>query len=218
MKATLTFLLSLGFLIGTTAKGAEDPYSAPDDSWISFSGTVTSTEADSFMLDYGDGLITVEMDDWDMDADGYKLMEGDKVTVNGYVDDDLYDTRTIEASSVYVEDLNTYFYASATDEEDAPKPENPSETTKTPVQVGDFEMTGTVTSIAGRDFTIDTGQNQITVDTLGLDYNPMDEEGYQQVEEGDRVRVSGTFDKTLFENLELEADQIVTLADASRAE
>ncbi|HSO22154.1 MAG TPA: hypothetical protein VLT81_04555, partial [Chondromyces sp.] len=90
---------------------AEDPYVEPDDSWISLSGTVKAVTADAFTLDYGKGMITVEMDDGDRDADGYKLIEGDKVTVNGVIDDGLFETRTIEASSVYVEKLDTYFYA-----------------------------------------------------------------------------------------------------------
>ena len=39
------------------------------------------------------------------------------MTVYGRVDDDLYETTTIEASSIYDQDLGTYFYASAADEE-----------------------------------------------------------------------------------------------------
>ncbi|MDZ7782331.1 MAG: hypothetical protein U5K56_05075 [Halioglobus sp.] len=69
-------------------------------------------------LDYGQGNITVEMDDSDRDADGYKLIEGDRITVSGVVDDDFYESTKIEAASVYVEELGTHFYASSIDEED----------------------------------------------------------------------------------------------------
>lgn len=61
-------------------------------------------------------LITVEMDDWDWYAEGAALSEGDRVTVYGFIDDDFYELRSIEASSVYVDDFNTFFYASGLDE------------------------------------------------------------------------------------------------------
>lgn len=49
----------------TLPADAEDPFSKSDRSWISLSGVVAATSNDSFVLDYGEGLITVEMDDWD---------------------------------------------------------------------------------------------------------------------------------------------------------
>lgn len=48
---------------------AQDPYARADDAWISISGTVALPTASAFMLDYGDGVITVEMDDWDTYGD-----------------------------------------------------------------------------------------------------------------------------------------------------
>lgn len=97
----------LGLVSTPPATAAEDPVTRPDDTWINISGTVESVDRDAFILDYGEGLITVEMDDGDRDADGYKLIKGDKVSVSGIIDDDLYETRTIEASSVYVENIGT---------------------------------------------------------------------------------------------------------------
>lgn len=49
------------------------------------------------MPNYGNGSITVEMDDGDRDADAYSLDEGDNVTVYGMIDDDLFESATIEA-------------------------------------------------------------------------------------------------------------------------
>ncbi|MFP4521706.1 MAG: hypothetical protein ACLFQK_06125 [Fibrobacterota bacterium] len=63
----------------------------------------------SFELDYGEVIVTVEMDDWDWYKEGKGIIEGDEVTVYGAVDNDTYEMTTIEASSVYVEDLNAYF-------------------------------------------------------------------------------------------------------------
>ena len=44
-----------------SSKGEKSPYMQPDDTWISLSGTVTSVSRDSFTLDYGKGVVTVEM-------------------------------------------------------------------------------------------------------------------------------------------------------------
>jgi uncharacterized protein YdeI (BOF family) len=104
-----------------TAGAALDPATrlaaATDGNWINLSGTVLSTAPSTFALDYGPGNITVEMDDWDWYQEGKALVPGDQVVVTGKVDDDLYQSKRIEASSVYAKNLNTYFYASGADEE-----------------------------------------------------------------------------------------------------
>lgn len=190
---------------------AQDPYQKPDDSWISISGTVQDVGADIFVLDYGDGLITVEMDDGDRDADGYKLVEGDKVTVNGIVDDDLYETATIEASSVYVESIGTYFFASPLDEEDVTL--DTFVTITAPIETSSTVVQGTVTRVDDDEFTLDAGPRELRVEVDDMPYNPLDDKGYQKIEKGDRVSVYGRMDDDLFEGRELEADSVVTLSD-----
>lgn len=186
---------------------AKNPYAKPDDSWISISGTVESVSPDSFILDYGDGVITVEMDDGDRDADAYKLLAGDKVTVNGLIDDDFYELTTIEASSVYVEKLGTTFFASAVDEEDY------LVTVTTPIVVSATTIQGTVTAVDDEEFTVNTGLKATRVDVEKMAYNPLDMEGYQRIEVGDYVRVTGTMEKEFFEGRELMAETIVELID-----
>ncbi len=187
---------------------AGDPEKKPDDAWISVSGTVVSALPDSFRLDYGDGVITVEMDDFDFYAEGKALLANDEVVVYGKIDDDMFEKRTIEASSVYVENLNTHFYASATDEEDfAPW------TVRLPIVVGEVELTGTVISTEGREFTVDTGVNTLKVDTVDMGYNPMDDKGYLRIEPGDRVKVNGDLDTALFDDANVSADWIIELQD-----
>lgn len=201
---TLLSIATLVLFVAVPAM-AEDPYMEPDDSWISLSGTVTAVTPDAFSLDYGKGMITVEMDDGDRDADAYKLIEGDKVTVNGIIDDDLFETRTIEASSVYVEKLDTYFYASAADEEDT------FVTYWSPVVVSRTVVQGTVTEVNDEEFVLNTGARTVTVEVEEMPYNPLDDEGYQKVDVGDRVSVTGTMDYDLFEGRELVADSLVIL-------
>lgn len=211
LKATTllgTFLLAVCLATGVAvADSPENPYARADDTWISISGSVKSVTADSFTLDYGDGIVTVEMDDGDRDADGYKLLEGDKVTVNGRIDDDFYETTKIEASSVYVEKLGTYFYASAADEEDYFH-----YSIATPVVIADTVLQGRVTEVGGGEFTVDTGLRELTVEVDEMAYDPLDDEGYQKIQKGDRVRVHGRMDTDLFEGRELEASSVIELS------
>lgn len=201
----LSLIAILGLIFATPA-AAEDPYAARNDSWISLRGTVVSSTPSSFELDYGEGIVTVEMDDWDWYGDAYGIIAGDEVTVYGKVDDDLYETTSIEAASVHVKDLNTYFYASAADEEDVLWPFGTTLYVDT-----DLQLSGEVTDISGREFTLDTGNRKIQVDTSAMYYNPLDDKGYQQINEGDHVQVSGDLDSDLFERTELMAEFVTTI-------
>ncbi|WP_201244215.1 hypothetical protein [Halochromatium salexigens] len=185
---------------------------APDDSWISVSGTVESVTHDAFVLDYGEGVMTVEMDDGDRDADGYRLVRGDNVTVNGRIDDDLFEARTLEASSVYVENIDTYFYASAFDDEAI---NDVIVTVQTPVVISATTVQGTVTEVGSEEFVVDTGLSKVRVEVDELAYNPLDDEGYQKIEVGNRVSVTGQIDDDLFEGRELVADSVITLSSSS---
>lgn len=193
-----------------TAPAQEDLAGQPDGSLIGLTGTVTSTTADSFKLDYGKGMITVEMDDWDAFGDAWPLVDGDQVTVYGAVDNDLFEKTTIEAGSVYVKDLNTFFYASAADEE-----EYGQWVIDIDAELGDVTYIGTVKSVSPltNTFTIDTGLMELSVDTSGLLYDPLDDEGFQQIDVGDRVSVDAVIDRDFIGDQDLLAESVVTLAD-----
>ena len=205
VQRALTAIFALGLLLALPAAATEDPYLQPNNAWISLSGTVKSVAPDSFTLDYGEGIVTVEMDDGDRDADAYKLIEGDKVTVSGVIDDDLFETTTIEASSVFVESINTYFYASPEDEEDA------LVIATAPVVVAETYVQGTVTDVAINEFTLDTGTRKLKVEVDGMPYDPLDDEGLMKIEVGDRVSVRGHMDHDFWEGQELEADSVTKI-------
>lgn len=202
----LNFLTLTAMSLLATPAIAQNPYAKDDNSWISINGTVTTVSADQFELDYGDGVITVEMDDGDRDADGYKLLTGDEVRVSGLIDEGFFETTTIDASSVYVKNIDTYFYASAIDDEyygyDVVSPL----TTDTIVE-------GTITSVSVDDeeFTLDTGVQMLTVEVDELTSNPLDSEGYQQLDVGDTVRVNGEIDYDFFQGRVFEADYVTNL-------
>lgn len=207
--------MAIGLFAGAeTVQAADDnpnPYLKADESWISISGTAVDVDDESFTLDYGEGTVTVEMDDWGWDNEDETgaMLEGDKVTVYGEVDDDLYETTTIEASSVYVEPLGTYYYASSADEEY--DDDYDYWIVGDEIDVGEMTVRGTVTSESGREFTIDTGARELTIDTIEMSYNPLDDSGYLGIDKGDYVSVSGEMDIDTWEERELMADSVVTL-------
>jgi uncharacterized protein YdeI (BOF family) len=184
-----------------------NPYAQADDSWISLSGTVNAINRDSFTLDYGERTITVELDDADRQAETYALRMGDKVTVNGMIDDDFFETSKIEASSVYIEKLGRHFYASALDEEDFA-----TVTYLVPID-GGVAVHGLVTEVNGDEFTIDNGLRSVRVDVGDMSYDPLDDQGYQKVEVGDVVRAVGRVDDGFFEGRELMASSVTTLVE-----
>lgn len=208
MLRTTLALSTLALSISVAAQNFENK---PDQTWISVSGTAIETNPSSFMLDYGDGQITVEMDDWEwFEEEGHGLIEGDNVTVYGEVDDDFAENAKIEASSVYLEDLGTYFYANSADEESG----EPNKTLDVIAMdtTNIVDLNGTVSSVNNveEEFTIDNGIQQWTIDVSGMDYNPLDKKGFQQIEKGDYVSVSGEFSNNLVESLEIEAERVTT--------
>ena len=180
MNTRIKLAVAVAAALGSAQALATDPYVAPtnpylkpDGSWISISGTVVEPTTDAFTLDYGSGVVAVEMDDWDSVGDAIGLLDGDKVTVYGAIDDDLFEVTKIEAGSVYVESLNTYFYANSDDEEGAALTPYVWYTA-TPIDSGLVTVRGTVTGVDKDDqeFTIDSGASKLTVDAAHVGYNP----------------------------------------------
>ena len=208
----LTMAAGTGTAIAQDAEtpGEPNPYEMPDDAFVTLTGTVTEASADGFVLAYDDGAVVVEMDDWDSWGDAWGIAEGQSVSVTGAIDDDLLETTTIEAASVYVAELNTNFYASPADEE--------SLRTWRPYEASTMEgmatFNGVITDVKADEgeFTLDTGLYNFDVETDAMDYDPLDDEGFQKLRIGDVVTVTGELTDPLFEDRELVADYIITSA------
>ena len=181
---------------------AERLAAATDQSWINLRGTVVTAGPNAFVLDYGAGEITVEMDDWDWYREGSALLPGDSVVVTGKVDDDLWQAKRIEAGSVYVKKLDTYFYASGADEE---------ELQESTVYVASgptySDTTGYVTAAEGQELTVNSGAGEVRVDLTRLKGKQK-----QPVKVGERVYVWGDLDVESGERTEIMARGIVRLA------
>ena len=212
---TLLMMLVMAFSIGAYAekpmeKPTEKPKSYPDGTWLNIDGTVDRVGPNMFVLDYGEGNITVEMDDVDRDADAYALKKGDKVRVSGMVDDDLYESATIEAGSVYVENIGTTFHADAMKEEDSYLAGN------MPVVVSRGTVQGRITIVADDSFTLDTDDRKLTVKVNTMPYDPLDNAGYQQLKVGDYVSVTGAIQRGFFDHKILKATSVTTFFDGSK--
>lgn len=194
-----------------------------DGSNIVITGEVVRSSHDSFTLDYGTDTILVEMDDWDIYKKSAPLALGEKVTVYGVIDDGLYETRTLEAASVFAHNRNTYYYAAAVDEEGdrVNYYYPPVVSTGDAAQLEDgnwLSLSGRVVEVNSQEFTIRTGGGKtVRVDTDTMSYNPLDTEGLQQVRPGDLVYVSGKMEEGFFEADEIKANSVTTLSQARAA-
>ena len=203
MKNTHIMTLAV-FALFSASAAAENPYAKENNSWISINGEVDSVSTDQFELDYGEGNITVIMED--EDRKGYQLKKGDDVRVSGLMDDNFYNDSVIEAGSVHVKNANTYFYAGAMDEQDI------DFTVMSPI-LRDTVIKGNITHVSLKDeeFTLDTGIQMLTVEVDELLTNPLDNEGYLQLSVGDRVSVNGKIDNDLFEGRVFEAVSVTKI-------
>jgi uncharacterized protein YdeI (BOF family) len=176
--------------------------SATNLDWVTITGEVKSAVGESFVLDYGAGDITVEMDDFDWYNENV-LLPGDDVTITGLVDNDFYERRTIEASSVYIDKLQAFRYASSADEEGGYYAHPLARYATDDEWIG---ISGTVVSREGEELTVNTGPQEIEVDTEDLARTP-------DVSEGDRVSIYGKMDDNeLFDDRELEAYSVTVLS------
>jgi len=58
---------------------------------------------------------------------------------------------------------------------------------------------------------LNTLGGDVVVDTKTMNFNPLDDAGYVQIQEGDRIHVSGEFDINLFDKNEVNAKNIFTI-------
>ena len=222
-KLTAALLL---FVVSITIPGyllADSPKQKPDQSWITVSGTAVETSDHGFTLDYGEGLIVVEVDDWDWFPEGQDIVRGHQVTVHGRIDDDMYEARSIEAGKVFIKDYKSMFVSpsyvssyleviSANPSDEELSAEVYAKSQFNPVTDGTkVTITGKIAGVDKRSFTISTGANKLEVDTRQLGYNPLDDKGYQRIDKGDTVTVVGTLDIDFFDDKKLVADDITKL-------
>lgn len=165
---------------------------------ITMQGTVSDVDDGDFTLRTRHGMVEVDGDDIFDDDNAFQLANGDQVTVSGTVDDDLFESREIDARSVHVDKVDVTFTT-----QNDPVDGYTQNTNRSAEHGG--ELSGRVLSIGDGEFSIASGGGTVTVDVDELANNPLDDEGFPILEVGDRVRVSGEMDDGWFEDREFEA-------------
>lgn len=208
-----------GFLtIGVAAMPAVGQETEPtlplgDGRWVSVSGDVASIMGDGFYLDYGEGVIFIEMYDKFGFVEDTPVDVGSVVTVQGAIDKDLYEERTIEALSVYLQSRHTFYYALASDEENGGYP---AHAVTPPIEVegsSGITVSGEIGAIEGRKVMIEAGGIDLTADTSTLGYDPTDDLGFPALDEGDLIQVTGSLSEEFFEDHVLRAETVTLLND-----
>jgi len=186
-------LLSTAAFAQTTGKGDMTLKEASDGSWIGISGTVESSSAGSFALDYGEGTIKVNVDP--NATNPHQFIANEAVTVYGILDEGFFKASTINALTVYLD--SEMIYTCSSDGADS------KVASFVPVLRTGTLIHGRVTKVSGNTFMVDEAGTMITVDTSALNGKAMSEE--PKVEVGDRVTVSGAMTKGFFSGRTLEA-------------
>ena len=202
LTSTALTLLSTGSLLATS------PYTLPNNSWVELEGRVTAVDSRSFFVDYGEGEIRVELDDYDWFEEAYNVLENDRVKVRGKIDADPNEERSIEAETVLLKDHGVTLKANADDEEDLTVNFVPPLPTKS----SDKELKGTVESFQNGLMIVKTAKDTYRVDlkdsslrsTAGkaISYN---------LHTGDFVSVVGKDHNKLFGADEFDASTVYVL-------
>lgn len=218
----LTALSTLAMLLSPTLAASADygrsetgrPLAGKvDGEWVSLNGKVKDVDVETFTVALNGTEITVEMDDYDWYNENV-MLPGDEVTVTGVLDNDFYERRTIEASSVYVQKLGRYYYANSDDEEGGYYSSYLAGTGLIGAKEGDWlSLVGTVIEIGESEFRLDTGPQIVSVETDGLTYDPLKPDSLNRLKIGDRVSIAGEMDDAdFFEAREIEASSVVILS------
>ncbi len=157
-------------------------------SWVTVSGRVVSVQDHCIAVDHGDGTITIRLTDWSSSAKGaLGIQNGDEALATGHLDGSFFRGHGVRADSLYVKRLKTRFHQNGLRDVGVTPP----------VPIGArprFVLDGVIEQTEGRWFTLKTDIGAFSVDTTAMAYDPLDEQGHQQLDEGDVVRVSGPLD------------------------
>lgn len=187
---------------------AQDVKKTEENSWISLNGTVVAKDKTGFEIDYGSGLIRVQMNNWQWYNADHPIQLGDNVRVNGLVEDDQGEKPIVEADSIFIKDLNTYIFREGANDIFQPAID----------QERVFQLQGTIVGTNNRRFTMNLGSRKVIIDTTELPYNPLDDKGYQQLKVGDTVQVTGELkkDNAPFNTNAVMANTVTTLLEDER--
>lgn len=191
MNKKLSLTLIIAFLFFNIAFASGE--------FVTISGKVSKVEADSFNLMSQGRKIIVGTYGNNWDADGFRLVKGDVVIVTSKIDQDFIKNKKIEADSIYVKSLKTYFYKKDKSDEATPfLSANLYNQDKLPESTS-IELQGEITDVNERNITVNTGFRKVLVSTKEMNFNPLDKVGLTRVKKGDQVKVTGVISDSFFQ-------------------
>ena len=199
---TATLLLVIAFFGSPLQAELKSPFQMKNGAEIRLAGEVTKAGAHSFKLDYGKGSILIEVDDYDSYEEGYNVEIGDQVVVWGKVDADPGETRTIEASEVYIPSVDLRIEVCADDEED-PRDRAIAQRLSNGTKV---ELQGVIKNIKSEVCTIQCSKGNLEIHLSSL--------GKQQRKNlllGQAIKVSGVYKNRLLRNDMIVAHNMETV-------
>lgn len=177
---------------------AIDPATLEQGAWIGINGTVGMVGPNSFFLDHGDSTVIVGLTGEILRE--YDFIRGQKVTVYGKIDQDLFQKNVIKARAVVIEGSEGAEHT-VIGEEDKVK-------VITASYVPTSVIHGMVTAVTEKRIVIDQGENKISIDTSELSFDPKDEQGRVQVKQGDLVTVQGVVERGLWDTRTMKATSL----------
>lgn len=202
--ATLALLGFFNLPLSADDAKTVSPWDKDDGQWITIAGTITKVSNDSFQLVYGKGAIEVEFDGYRSTNRAYQFSEADKVIVTGRVDADKDQKRSIEAGSVYVRNLGKSYFAEADDEEEVIAKLRKATSNGTSLVVS-----GQLISMVKHNIVINTGYQNIQVNTRALPAGSLDSSGLLPFDIGDALTVYGVVSDGFSDAEKLTAAYIV---------
>jgi hypothetical protein len=181
----------------TRTRGTTDPHDLDEGSWIGIAGNVESTSPGSFVLDYGDGTIKVELEP--SSTKQHAFIKDEQVRVFGVVDAGFFKGKTIQAHAVYVESMKSYVCTTEGAEAVC--------STFAPTILSGVVVYGRVTAVDKNSVKVDEGDRVIEIDTSALTSAESGAPQPAAVQVGDVVTVLGHMDEGLFSR-KLKADSI----------
>jgi hypothetical protein len=171
-----------GDVLPPPAEAPVDLEAKPSGAWIAIDGTISTVGGRSFILAYDGGTVPVAYGGEALRE--HQFQQGEKVTVFGWVDKDLFERKVLKASSVVVGADGGSRTIVGDDIGDA---------SRRPAGAG-FMVHGRVTGIDGRMITVEQAEGHVLIDTRGMSYDPTRAEGHRRVDVGDIVTAQGSID------------------------
>ena len=173
---------------------AIDPATLEGGIWIGIHGTIGMVGPNSFFLDYGDSTVIVGLAGEALRE--HDFLKGQKVTVFGRADKDLFERNVIKARAVAVEGVDGAEHSVITD--------MPEMGAITASYIPSSVVHGKVSAVTATRVVVDEGDDKISIDTSALG----SAEPNVQVKQNDLVLVKGDLGREFWNSRTIVASSI----------